>query len=226
MSSRLLNLSPELRLSIIFNLSLSDKHRLRLVVCQIFNTLLILEVPLKDLRAAKKKSTIFLVEDALKGQLGFEPPLSVSKHNTYYTTSTTPKFMRSDDEDDYNEEDPEEWEICIDMQQLSLDSRKMLSSESTRIVNSVDYELLRGKLRKASAALLRSRFVCPGKFPFLQSFPDLRTGCGCPMPCPVCIGYSAVSDAKYMQDDEEELKTLWKEIDGMLAKKKGPGAKD
>ncbi|KAJ7132188.1 hypothetical protein C8R44DRAFT_773304 [Mycena epipterygia] len=220
MSSHLLTLSPELYLSIISYLSLSDKRRLRLV-CQIFNNLLILEVPLKELRAATKKRTIFLVEDAHKGELGFEPFVvkdvrkvhKDSDESTSAETNTThgaqpsfqtqhilidiyyPKFMRNDDEDDYNEEEENEWEIDIHMQQLSLNSRKKLSSESNRLVKSVDYELLRGKLFEASAALLRSRFVCPecgnsrsvcpGCGGFSGRFPDLFTGCGWPMPCPV-----------------------------------------
>jgi hypothetical protein len=40
------------------------------------------------------------------------------------------------------------------------------------------------------------------------------------MPCPVCIGYGVASGAKYIQDDEEELDALWKEIDEMLAQDK------
>ncbi|KAJ6546441.1 hypothetical protein DFH09DRAFT_642744 [Mycena vulgaris] len=151
--------------------------------------------------------------------------------------------MRNYDEDE--DTDDSEWEISIDMDQLSLvDSHKESSSESTRLVKSVDYALLRGKLLKASAALFRARFVCPecgnsrevcpGCGGFSQRFSDLFAGCGWPMSCPVCIGYGVAYDAKCIQDNEEELDALWKEINGMLAKdtenlghrEKGVDAKD
>jgi hypothetical protein len=46
------------------------------------------------------------------------------------------------------------------------------------------------------------------------------------MPCPVCIGYGVASGAKYIQDDEEELDALWKEIDEMLAQDKESNTKN
>ncbi|KAJ6598432.1 hypothetical protein DFH09DRAFT_1304217 [Mycena vulgaris] len=238
-----LNLAPELHLSIISHLSHSDKRRLRLV-CQIFNNLLIIDVPLKDLRKARKKQTIFLIEDPIEG-LEFDPfiilkivdnsdksepgpaqsdgsPAPPPFHcqnqqillDIYY-----PKFMRNDEEDDRTEED--EWEMHIHMNELSLNSKKKLTLESTRVVESVPYDSLRGKLIKASAAQLRARFVCPecrNKRESLFRFHELFSGCGWPMPCPVCIGYGVAYDAKCIQDDQKELDKLWKEIDGMLAK--------
>jgi hypothetical protein len=40
------------------------------------------------------------------------------------------------------------------------------------------------------------------------------------MPCPVCIGYRVAENAKYIQDDQEDLDALWKELDEMLAEDK------
>ncbi|KAJ7782802.1 hypothetical protein B0H16DRAFT_1494420 [Mycena metata] len=216
----LISLSPEIHLAITSHLPLSDRRCLRLV-SQLFNNLLVLDVPVADLEAAAKEKKIFLVEKAIHAVEGGSPTLSV---DIYY-----PKFMRNDDEDDDHEEG--EWEIHIDMHRLSLSSSETLSPDSLRFTNSVDCDkLLRGKLLVASASLFRTRFecpecgngrqVCPGCGGFSGRFSDLFCSCGWPMPCPVCIGYGVAYDAKYIQDDEEELDKLWKEIDEMTAQDK------
>jgi len=214
-------------------------------------------VPLEQLRVARKEKTIFLVEGAKNQELGFEPfivtnvrkvsddsnesksaesvataiqpgSLQPSSHKPHLLLDIYyPKFMRNDDEDAPRER---EWEIHIHMDTLSLNSRDKVSTESNRRVKSVSYDLLRGKLIKASAGLLRTRFkcpecensrsVCPGCGGFSGRFSSLFCSCGWPMPCPVCIGYGVADHAKYIQDDEEELDKLWKEIDEMLAKEK------
>ncbi|KAF8216181.1 hypothetical protein K438DRAFT_1800206 [Mycena galopus ATCC 62051] len=70
-STNLITLAPELKLSVISQLPISKKSQLRLV-CQIFNKLLILDLPLEQLRVAQKKNPIFPVEGAKKGDLGFD----------------------------------------------------------------------------------------------------------------------------------------------------------
>ncbi|KAJ7837563.1 hypothetical protein B0H14DRAFT_2791174 [Mycena olivaceomarginata] len=234
----LLSLSPELHLSVFCHLSLPERIRLRLV-CHLFNNLLCLDVPLAQLQVAEKKKTIFLVEGAKKG-LGREPfivrnpriSVADSGDNVQHILMDIyyPKFMRNDDEDTPTDK---EWEIHIHMNELSFgrESKKnILPSDSTRLVKSISYDLLRGKLLKASAGLLRTRFrcpecrnsrsVCPGCGGFSSRFPDLFCGCGWPMPCPVCIGYGVAYSAKGIQDDDAELNEFWKEIDEMLAEDK------
>ncbi|KAJ7656287.1 hypothetical protein DFH06DRAFT_1199142 [Mycena polygramma] len=272
-SPRLLDLVPELHLSIISNLRLPDKRRLRLV-SRIFNDLLILDVPLEDLRAAKKAKTILLTENAEKG-LGFEPfiilgvrktradsdertPPCEPSDGTATQTDTTerilldiyyPKFMphEVDEREEMawdimllgpaalrrrpppkEKDDEVTWDISIHMSKLRLDCKKNLESNAKRLVKGVDYDLLRGQLVNASAAMLRSRFVCPeckdirkvcpGCGGFSSRYPDLFTGCGWPMPCPLCIGYGMADYAKDIQDDDKELDKLWKEINEMLEK--------
>ncbi|KAJ6577296.1 hypothetical protein B0H19DRAFT_552864 [Mycena capillaripes] len=239
---QLLSLSPELHLSIISHLRLSDKSSLQ-NVCRTFSNLLVLDVPFEQLRAARKKKSILLHENATqKGQLGFAPFIVTTVRKDFESTHPRilldiyyPKFMHegSDDEDEIEDEDEDDWEINIHMQNLNLCSDKGMSED--RRVESVDYEMMRGKLLRASAGLLRTRFVCPecgnsrsvcpGCGGFSRRFSDLFTSCGWPMPCPVCIGYGVAYDAKYIQDDQEELDELWKEIDAMLAKEKGADAK-
>ncbi|KAJ7211154.1 hypothetical protein GGX14DRAFT_449195 [Mycena pura] len=227
----LLRLSPELHLSVFCHLSLPEKNCLRLV-CHLFNNLLCLDVPLAQLQVAEKKKTIFLVEGAKKGHIGREPFIvrnprisvadSGDKHilmDIYY-----PKFMRNDDEDTPTDN---EWEIHIHMNELSLECENILPSDSTRLVKSISYDSLRGKLLKASAGLFRTRFrcpecsnsrsVCPGCGGFSRRFSDLFCSCGWPMPCPVCIGFGVAYNAKDIQDDDAELNELWKEINEMLA---------
>ncbi|KAJ7191631.1 hypothetical protein GGX14DRAFT_481176 [Mycena pura] len=258
--SHILTLSPELHLSIISHLSLSHKRRLR-PVCQIFNRLLIFDLPFEQLKAARKENTIFLVENAREGKLGFEPFIIMDVRKVYSDTNKSrsrvsgkpafpkrrllldiyyPKFMRNKDENEYEEEGRTEndWEIRIEMEQLNLDSSNTLL-ESSYVVESVNYESLRGKLLRASAARLRSRFgcpecddsrnVCPGCGGFYGRFPDLSCGCGWPMPCPVCIGYEVASEAKDIlihrrdpEDDPTGLEELWVEIIDMLEKEKNP----
>ncbi|KAJ7671686.1 hypothetical protein DFH06DRAFT_1468374 [Mycena polygramma] len=218
--SLLLELSPELHLSIIFHLALEDKARLRLV-SKLFNNLLLIDVPLQQLRTAHQKQTIFLVKNAVSGQLGFKPFLITGVRKTskdegqrilldiYY-----PKFMCNNEEesseDEYEDNSSEgDWEIYIDMRKLSLSTENAMSD--ARRVKSVEYDALRGNLVRASASMMRTRFTCP-------EFEDLSSGCGWSMPCPVCIGYGVADDARYMQEDDEEgFDALWKEIDAMLA---------
>ncbi|KAJ7236032.1 hypothetical protein C8J57DRAFT_1728423 [Mycena rebaudengoi] len=75
--------------------------------------------------------------------------------------------MRNDDIRGGDIEPPEkdEWEIKINMTELSLYSESgdldELPPGSTRLIESVDYDSLRGRLLKASATLFRSRFRCP-----------------------------------------------------------------
>ncbi|KAJ7254060.1 hypothetical protein B0H12DRAFT_1115731 [Mycena haematopus] len=228
-----LELAPELQLSIISNLSFADKHCLRLA-SRALNNLLILDLPLEQLRVARQKKTIFVVDGAKAGGLGFEPfiirnsrkiPRDSAQHEHILVDIYYPPFMQNNDEDDQSIEN--EWRIYIHMKKLSLDTDNKLSSKSTRLVKSIDYELLRGKLVRASAGLLRTRFncpecgnsrsVCPGCGGFSMRFSELFCSCGWAMPCPVCIGYGVAYDAKYIQDDEEALDELWKEIDEMLA---------
>ncbi|KAJ7656273.1 hypothetical protein DFH06DRAFT_1298181 [Mycena polygramma] len=263
-ASSILALSPEVHLSIISHLSLSNKRSLRLV-SKTFNDLLCLDVPLADLKAAEKKKTIFLVENAKKGQLGREPfvildvrkvrddddsvesesdeqPVQPSSRllvDIYY-----PLFMRNDNV----YEAPEEgWRIKINMERLRLDTHYKMPEGTKSYVDDVDYELLRGRLVKATAGLLRGRFkcpecgngrnVCPGCGGFSERFPDLATGCGWSMPCPVCIGYAVASESLPFEGDHERLEKFWKKIDKMLesekalrilrskGKSKGKGAK-
>ncbi|KAJ7228321.1 hypothetical protein GGX14DRAFT_612194 [Mycena pura] len=245
--SHILTLSPELHLSIICHLSLLHKRRLRLV-CQTFNRLLILDLPFEQLQAARKKKTIFLVENARKGKLGFQPFIITDVRKVYSDRDESetgkpafpkrqvlldiyyPKFMQNNDENEDKEEGrtTNDWEIQIEMDKLDLDSSTTLLEESIYLVKSVNYESLRGKLVRASAAKLRSRFECP-------EFPGLRCGCGWAMPCPVCIGYQVASEAKDIQrgnedrylgnghhDGPTELEELWVEITDMLEKEKNP----
>ncbi|KAJ7188584.1 hypothetical protein C8R46DRAFT_25225 [Mycena filopes] len=213
----MLSLSPELHLSIVSHLHPSDQHSLRLVSQQ-FNNLLALDVPLEDLSVAAQKKTMFLVEKAKESEIGYEPFIIRSVRKVSEGGNTTlsvdvyyPKYMRNDDEDEV--EEPDEWEIAIEMDTLSLSAEKKLSSDSPRLQKSIGYDLLRGKLLVASAGLLRTRFdcpecgngrnVCPGCGGFSRRFGDLFCSCGWPMPCPVCIGYGTAYDAKRIQDDEE-----------------------
>jgi hypothetical protein len=73
--------------------------------------------------------------------------------------------MRNDDEDNY--EDDTEW-VIIDWRKLTLESE----TETTRLVKSVNYDLLRGRLIKA--ALFRSSFGCPE----CGDSRDVCPGCG------------------------------------------------
>ncbi|KAJ7656275.1 hypothetical protein DFH06DRAFT_1473536 [Mycena polygramma] len=173
-SSSMSILSPEVHLAIISHLSLSNKHCLRLVSTT-FNNLLSLDVPLEELQAAKKNKTILLLKGVKEGKSGWRPfiiagvrkiryedPIEV-KSGAEAKPSTRilvdiyyPKYMRNDEEDARTED---AWEIHVEMDRLHLDSSTKM--KSNRIVKDVDYERLRGKLVKASAALLRSRFRCP-----------------------------------------------------------------
>jgi hypothetical protein len=45
------------------------------------------------------------------------------------------------------------------------------------------------------------------------------------MPCPVCIGFEVAYNAREIQDDQDKLDALWKEINEMLAEDKN-GAKE
>ncbi|KAJ6460395.1 hypothetical protein C8R47DRAFT_1161110 [Mycena vitilis] len=232
--SLLLELSPELHLSIISLLALEDKARLRLV-SKLFDNLLLIEVAFQQLlRTAHQKQSILLVKNAVSGQLGFKPFLITGVQKTsedegqrilldiYY-----PKYMCNNEESSEDEDNGTEgdWEIYIHMQELSMDTDKAMSD--ARRVKSVEYDdALRGNLVRASAGMMRTRFtcpecgnsrsVCPGCGGFSGRFEGLFTSCGWSMPCPVCIGYGVAEDAKYIQDDEEELDALWKEIDAML----------
>ncbi|KAF8216183.1 hypothetical protein K438DRAFT_1800207 [Mycena galopus ATCC 62051] len=240
-SVNLMTLAPELQLYIISHLRLPDKCCLRLV-CQIFNKLLILDLPMEQLRVARKKNTIFLVQDAKEGELGFTPFIikrvrKVPGDSAQYEPRILldiyyPLFMCNGEEDE--EEQENELQIHIHMKTLSLGKKKKKkSSESTRLNKSINYDLLRGKLLQASAGLLRTRFgcpecgnsrsVCPGCGGFGERFSELFTGCGWPMPCPVCIGYGVAYTAKDIQDEQEELDKLWEEIDEMLAEDKVAG---
>ncbi|KAJ7236167.1 hypothetical protein C8J57DRAFT_1247954 [Mycena rebaudengoi] len=227
--SRLLTVSPELHLSIISRLSLSDKHYLRHVNRK-FNNFLMFEVPLEELRAARKENTIFLIENADKEDIGFQPFIiqkTSVRREKILLDIYHPMFMEKggsgDDDGKKDEEDDEvpnenEWEITIEIDDLYLRSPKdKWSSKPARLIKSVDYELLREKLTEASAALLRARFVCPECGD--RTYPDLFASCGS-MPCPVCIGSEAAYESKCLEDDEEELEALWEGIDEMLAKEK------
>ncbi|KAJ6543927.1 hypothetical protein B0H19DRAFT_1380303 [Mycena capillaripes] len=143
MSSHLLNLSPELHLFLFTHLSQSKKRRLR-IVSRLFNNFLFLDVPFKDLRAAQKDKTVFLVEDACKGKLGFEPFIIMHvrriRNNSGQSEGSPtrpsfeqilldiyyPKYMWNNDEhdEDYKEEDSY-WEIQIEMKELILDSKNI-----------------------------------------------------------------------------------------------------
>ncbi|KAJ6514916.1 hypothetical protein C8R47DRAFT_1089059 [Mycena vitilis] len=236
-SSSMSALSPELHLAIISHLSLSNKRRLRLVSTT-FSNLLSLDVPLEELQAAKKNKTIFLVKDAKRGSHGIWPfiiagvrtirdqDLVEAKLSTrilvdlYY-----PKFMRNDEEKVRTKDG---WEIQIEMDRLYLDSSTKM--ESNRTVKDVDYESLRGKLIKASAALLRARFrcpechdsrwVCPGCGGFSSRFSGLFGSCDLDMPCPVCIGYGVADASDSMRGNDKKLEKLWKGINEMLAAEK------
>jgi hypothetical protein len=158
--SHFLIISPELHFSIISHLSLSDKRHLRLVN-QKFSNFLIFEVPLEELRTAREEKTIFLVEGARKGQLGFEPfivrdvrKIREDSDNTDATHPVQPsvrrekilldiyypKFMRNDDIRGGDIEPPEkdEWEIKVNMTELSLYSESgdldELPPGSTRLI--------------------------------------------------------------------------------------------
>lgn len=37
------------------------------------------------------------------------------------------------------------------------------------------------------------------------------------MPCPVCVGYEYADTGKCVQHDEEQLESLWEEVNEMLA---------
>ncbi|KAJ7460945.1 hypothetical protein B0H11DRAFT_2241921 [Mycena galericulata] len=118
--STFLNLSAELHLLIISYLSVSDKRRLARV-CQLFNNLLILDLPLEELRAAQRNQTIFLTKDVEEKDVGFEPFIitNVRKiHNESKAADTSagsgslilldiyyPKYMRNDEQDHPSEPD-------------------------------------------------------------------------------------------------------------------------
>ncbi|KAJ6519878.1 hypothetical protein C8R45DRAFT_1119293 [Mycena sanguinolenta] len=160
-------LAPELQLSVISNLALADKHRLCLTSKDL-NNLLSLDLPLEQLEVARRERTIFVVDGAKEGDLGFEPFIvrdfrKITHESTqqghvkldiYY-----PPFMQNNDEGDESLEN--EWQIHIHMNTLNLDTGAKLSLKTSRLVKSIDYELLRGKLLQACAGLLRTRFICP-----------------------------------------------------------------
>ncbi|KAK7064182.1 hypothetical protein R3P38DRAFT_3249765 [Favolaschia claudopus] len=242
-------LAPELQLSVVSHLPVTEKSILRLV-CRRLNDTLLVDVPLEQLRCAQKDQTIFLADGAKLGELGSEPFVITDVRKVLSDGADTekefdsqacagvadnegivldiyyPKFMGYEDDHYRDEEcDEEEWEIGIHMKELVLYSKTEVQNPK-RKVEAVSYDLLRGKLLRASAALLRSWFqcpecgnsrsVCPGCGGFRGRYPDLRSECGWSVPCPVCIGYGAACDAINAQEYREEFDELWERIDKML----------
>ncbi|KAF9066632.1 hypothetical protein BDP27DRAFT_1330277 [Rhodocollybia butyracea] len=196
-SPSLLTISPELQLTIISHLSLSDKRCL-ILTCQTFNNLLALELAKEHLEAARDKRTILLIEDAHSKELGSKPFIITDVRKVYRSSKSSsaetaasdtptkstadssqneqkllvdiyyPRFMRN-----YSDYDPA---IAIDiaMEQLVLQGDRTPNPESTRLVKSVKYKKLRGGLVKASASFLRRRFVCPE----CQNSREVCPGCG------------------------------------------------
>ncbi|KAJ7089483.1 hypothetical protein C8R43DRAFT_1142159 [Mycena crocata] len=229
------SIANELKMSVIDKLDLADKHHLRLVD-HTLNDLLAIEVPLADLHVAQREKTILLIDGAKSGELGCTPFIITAARiddGRILLDVYSPKFMTNEHED---EMENAKYEIAIHMERLSLHARRDghaspddVALDAKRERKDVDFAALRGRVIKASAGLLRHRFkcpecgngrsVCPGcsEFSGRRVFSELLTNCGWRMPCPVCIGYGIAYDSKYIQEDNEALDELWKEIDAMLA---------